>query len=492
MNYLGYLLERAAFDAGIKQADLKPDVQLKEPQERTVERVMREPGVLAFHGLGTGKTLTSIAAGERLGGPVEVVVPASLRENYRKELRKFVKGTPRRYTVESYHKAISHDGLPPAKLTVFDEAHRMGQEGTAVSQLPAKAQGKVMLLTGTPLRNEPSELLPLLRAIARDRPIPKSQKSFDIEFLQKKQVGPGFWGWLRGIKPGVEMHARNLPKLRKLIQGRVDYAPSVGEFPAVKREDVPVEMSPEQTHLYKALMAAHPDLSYKVRANLPPSRSEASRLNAFLSAVRQVSNNPASYDVTQTGVSTKVKRMVEEIQRHSKDDPDFRGLAYSNYLEAGVQPLAKELERLKIPHAVFTGELKDEERRQLVQDYNSGKYKMLLISGAGAEGLDLKGTRLVQIMEPHWNQARIEQVVGRAVRHRSHAHLPPEKQLVTVQRYFAKPVPNFLQRWGLADPETGADEYLDTRSKEKQELIDQFLGLLKEVGSEPIRNGQQR
>ena len=492
MNHLDYLLGCAAFSAGVKRAELRPGVQLKEPQERAVERVMREPGVLAYHGLGSGKTLTSIAAGERLGGPVEVVVPASLRENYKKELQKFVKGTPRKYNVESYQKAISYDGLPPAKLTVFDEAHRMGQEGTAASQLPAKAQGKVMLLTGTPLRNEPSELLPLLRAIAKDRPIPKSQKSFDIEFLQRKQVGPGFWGWLRGIKPGVEVHARNLPKLRKLVQGRVDYAPSVGAFPSVKREDVHVEMSPEQTSLYKSLMNANPGLSYKVRSNLPPSRAESQQLNAFLSAVRQVSNNPAAYDITQTGTPTKVKRMVGEIQKRHKEDPDFRGLAYSNYLEAGINPLAKELEKLKIPHAVFTGEIKDEDRRQLVQDYNAGKYKMLLISGAGAEGLDLKGTRLVQIMEPHWNQARIEQVIGRAVRHKSHEHLPAEKQNVTVQQYYAKPQPNFLQRWGIADPETGADEYLQTRSLEKQKLIDQFLTLLKEVGSEPIRNGQQR
>ena len=113
-----------------------------------------------------------------------------------------------------------------------------------------------------------------------------------------------------------------------------------------------------------------------------------------------------------------------------------------------------------------------------------GDLKVLLISGAGAEGLDLKGTQLVQIMEPHWNEARIKQVIGRGVRHQSHAHLPPEYQKVQVQRYYAAPQPGWLQRWGLSEKDTGADRYMYQLAQKKQVLVDQLLNILKEVGSE--------
>ena len=51
---------------------------------------------------------------------------------------------------------------------------------------------------------------------------------------------------------------------------------------------------------------------------------------------------------------------------------------------------------------------------------------LLLASGAGSEGLDLKGTRLMQLLEPHWNESRLDQVIGRGIRYRSHEGLPPE------------------------------------------------------------------
>ena len=49
-----------------------------------------------------------------------------------------------------------------------------------------------------------------------------------------------------------------------------------------------------------------------------------------------------------------------------------------------------------------------------------------MISPAGAEGLTLISTRQVHIMEPYWNQSRLDQVIGRAIRYCSHKDLPEE------------------------------------------------------------------
>lgn len=473
-----------------KAAALTASTELQPQQERVVEKIQHEPGLLVYHGLGSGKTLASIAAGEAIPGPKEVVVPASLRGNYRKELAKYLRGRPKDYNIESYVSAANRGTMPPAALTIFDEAQRMGREGTAVSELGGEAQGKKLLLSGTPVRNEPSEILPLLRAISPDRDLPGSAKAFDDRFIRKKPIWPGIIGWLRGIKPGVEKELINQDELRGLFRGRVDYHPSAGDFPTTSTEDIDVDMSSPQQEIYEGLGHKHPIVAYKVRHNLPPSKADATNLNAFLAGVRQVSNTPTPYqaqpDAGPFESSPKLNKMSDEIQARA-DQPNFKAVVYSNYLDSGIVPLAQHLVEQGIPSKMFTGSMNDTERKQTIDDYNSGRIKVLLISGAGAEGLDLKGTQLMQIMEPHWNQPRVDQVIGRAVRNGSHTHLPPELRNVHIQRFYSTPKPGMLARWGLTDKDPGADRYLQNMSVRKQKLVDQLLNLLKEEGSQPYK-----
>jgi hypothetical protein len=58
-----------------------------------------------------------------------------------------------------------------------------------------------------------------------------------------------------------------------------------------------------------------------------------------------------------------------------------------------------------------------------------------MASSAGAEGITLLNVRRVHIMEPHWNPARHDQVIGRAVRICSHASLPQDQRTVKVSFY---------------------------------------------------------
>lgn len=65
--------------------------------------------------------------------------------------------------------------------------------------------------------------------------------------------------------------------------------------------------------------------------------------------------------------------------------------------------------------------------REIAPNNNMGELiKVFMITASGAEGLDLKNTRYVHLMEPFWNFVRIEQVIGRAVRICSHKNLPEE------------------------------------------------------------------
>jgi hypothetical protein len=65
------------------------------------------------------------------------------------------------------------------------------------------------------------------------------------------------------------------------------------------------------------------------------------------------------------------------------------------------------------------------------------KLTLFMITAAGAEGITLANVRRVHIMEPHWNPARHDQVIGRAIRICSHARLPVEERTVRVSFYLS-------------------------------------------------------
>jgi len=100
-------------------------------------------------------------------------------------------------------------------------------------------------------------------------------------------------------------------------------------------------------------------------------------------------------------------------------------------------------------------------------------------ASSGAEGLDLKGTKMMQIMEPHFNQAKIDQVVGRAIRYKSHEHLPEEEQEVTVRKYLSTKKPGIMQRiFGVKD--MSIDRYLLNASAEKHKIHAQIQKVMKD------------
>jgi hypothetical protein len=63
--------------------------------------------------------------------------------------------------------------------------------------------------------------------------------------------------------------------------------------------------------------------------------------------------------------------------------------------------------------------------------------KVFCITAAGAEGLSLKAVRGVHIMEPYWNDVRLRQVKGRAIRIGSHLELPEEDRNVSIYTYIS-------------------------------------------------------
>tara|TARA_B100000214_G_scaffold364690_1_gene331570 strand:- start:3109 stop:7107 length:3999 start_codon:yes stop_codon:yes gene_type:complete len=70
-------------------------------------------------------------------------------------------------------------------------------------------------------------------------------------------------------------------------------------------------------------------------------------------------------------------------------------------------------------------------------NYRGEYIHIILISSSGAEGITLKCVRQVHIMEPFWNYIRVHQVLGRAVRLKSHIDLPEDERNVEQYLYLS-------------------------------------------------------
>ena len=76
------------------------------------------------------------------------------------------------------------------------------------------------------------------------------------------------------------------------------------------------------------------------------------------------------------------------------------------------------------------------ELKKIANNNNTGEIiKVLMITSSGSEGINLRNTRYVHIMEPYWHPVRSEQVIGRARRICSHEGLPKKLQTVEVFVY---------------------------------------------------------
>ena len=224
--------------------------------------------------------------------------------------------------------------------------------------------------------------------------------------------------------------------------------------------------------------------------------------------------------------SVKIKKLLDCIYKtNSKDVSDGVILVYSQYLDAGLIPVALALEELGFVrygkntktlfktkpqktvdartlkpssdsksfmparYSMITGDKRispdnDYEVKGLTDPNNTNgdKVKFVLISKAGAEGIDFKYIRQVHILDPWYNTNRMEQIIGRGVRNNSHKALDFEKRNVQI----------FMHGTILGDnKEETADLYVYRFAELKAIQIGKITRLLKETAVDCILNHEQ-
>lgn len=126
---------------------------------------------------------------------------------------------------------------------------------------------------------------------------------------------------------------------------------------------------------------------------------------------------------------------------------------YSNYVNYGGTKLIKQLllsngytmyksgNNDYKSFILFDDSINIEKRETQKAIFNSSEnkdgklIKIIIGSPIISEGITLKNIRQVHILEPTWNMSRINQIIGRALRHYSHADLPLTHRTVEIYKY---------------------------------------------------------
>lgn len=120
--------------------------------------------------------------------------------------------------------------------------------------------------------------------------------------------------------------------------------------------------------------------------------------------------------------------------------------------------------------------------------------RLMMITQSGAEGISLKNVRRVLITEPFWNNVRINQVIGRAVRTCSHEQLPLDERNVQVFMYILKFTKEQIDKdftLKVSDKGMTTDEHIIDIAKRKEDIVNNFLDMMKSAALDCINNSKQ-
>lgn len=461
---------------------LRSELPLLPQQIKVVEYLRDHRGILVYHTVGSGKTLTAIAISQCFldaypTKKVIIVTPASLIDNFKLQMTYYhnIKRQERYsfYSFQSFTKA-KKEGKIPCKdvLLIIDEAHNLrtsphktenketGVQTKVVTQCAEKAF-RVVLLSATPVVNSPTDLIPLYNMM---------RESYEPKMVPTLPRGSKQRANARTVK-------YSLPKLIQYMKCKVSFFDAVDKrfYPSVKEHDIYLQMSPTFEKKYDRLI----NEKKGSLSNLAVKQFGDVNLAVFYNGYRRAVNT------LESTASPKIQWVLKKINDLGKDE---KMIIFSHFLDAGNLAIIKGMTAsMREKSGYIRGSTPKKIRSEMVEKYNSNQMQVLFISKAGGEGLDLKGTSSIVILEPSWNRSLEQQVIGRGVRYKSHESLDVSKRNVDIYRlYLVKPTDMKLRN-------------VDFRSEEEDipiefnphvhsiDMLMRFLQLRKEQQLEKIR-----
>ena len=321
----------------------------------------------------------------------------------------------------------------------------------------AKKVKKVLLLTATPLINRGSDIQNLLLTI----------EGIGVEGLLSENQ----------FEKSIVMNEKEFVRRMRCKTSFYTYDPRIESSTFPTRVDMPIIKFVMSDSYYKRYSKLEQEeMEAKVR-RLSMKKKEEDE-DSFFVKLRMAVN---SLDQEK---SPKINWVIDFVLKEQEEGR--KTIVFSNWMESGMYLIRKRLDELdeKNLYGFISGDLESEDRDKYKELYNNNKIKILLISRAGGEGLNFKGTNNVIILESNWNKATDEQIIGRAIRYDSHSHLEPgESREVKIYRLMMIKPEYAMEEDKLKSID---EELYNLAYNKKAPILEKLLSLMQQVSIEEV------
>ena len=460
--------------------------------EKYVNDVDEIDRLLLYHGIGTGKTRTSILICETLmkKNPkykVNVILPARLKTNYideliilfgmkyRKEYKKFIDPKTsdydrskmrsffnniieKKYTIISYEviinlfkKSVDINStlkkLTKNRILVIDEFHNLIANYIDEKNIKEMYDKNKLLLKHKFIRAL------IMRYISR-----YAHETCKMFFLTATPVFDNYMQFVELVKllhkEPINENIKSIKELLPYIKGKVSYYEIADrkDFPKVEIENELIPLSKEQE---KTLINIQEGKN---------SKNENDDSESFMMKQRQACISV--YDYTRIDkilrnldkYAPKLKRLFNLIENNIG-----KHLIYSNFVQRCLYIIKAYLDSkgwvnyLDNPqkykkyksYIIWDGTLKDKDKQDIKNILNSvrnidGKIiRVILGSPSIKEGISFKHIQHFHQIDPVWNISAKEQIEGRCIRYKSHDDIDENSKLkkkVIIHNYISVPL----------------------------------------------------
>lgn len=474
VELLPYQLDGIAFVAGAGRAVLADDMGLG----KTIQ------------GIGVAELLAQQAGIER----VLVIVPASLKSQWRNEIDRFCDrscqvvlggaalraeqyGRPVFFTICNYEQVLRDSKnirLHPWDLIILDEGQRIKNWNTKTTQVVKSLKSTfALVLSGTPLENRLEDLYSV------------------VEFVDDRHLGPAFRFHHRHRvvdERGRVVGYRNLTELRQKLSPvmlRRTRRSVQQELPPRSSEIIRITPTQEQLDIHAGFAKTIQQIVSKKFL----TEMDLLRLQKALLMCRMVANSTYLVDKVTPGYSTKLTELDSLLDQLAREG-DRKILLFSEWTTMLnlIEPL---VEKQNLGFVRLDGSVPQKRRQALVRQFQTDdECKMFLTTNAGATGLNLQAANTVINVDLPWNPALLEQRISRA--HRMGQQQPVQVFILVTDETLEERMLTTLsskQELALAvlDPETSVDEVdLVSGLDDLKRRLEILLGALPEAEkSEP-------
>lgn len=412
----------------IKQSDATYEgkLPLYDFQRTGTALIKRLPAMLLADVPGLGKTLQTCAAFEDLDDQILIFVPASLKFNWRDEIRKWlpndkvlvVHGTKQERIEQWYHamkgrakwiianyELLIHDYTAIAKAEkvwgaiVCDEADRIANPlAQTTRRLKTLKAQKRLALTGTPVSNSPEDLWSIV-----DWLYPRYLGSYG-QFQKKYCKLHPEYGRVIGYMNLDELKERVESIMLRRLKEQV-----LKDFPPKTVEYIRFDLSMKERKLYESVKKM---IVKEIKEMATMDTRSLALLPVKMLRLKQCTDSPALVGAPLGMECSKMialKQMLEPIVKSGE-----KAIVFTQFAEMArlVGIGLMDLETLTI-----TGEVDALERKKIVDEFQSdAKKQVLIMTEAGTYGLNIQAATYVFHYDAPWSVGKLEQREGRAHR----------------------------------------------------------------------------